>query len=394
MYVFTSGRSQAGCESRKPVTKWVKHMNWAVNPLMQLRELGQSVWLDELRRKMLRSGELARLIDDDGVGGVTSNPTIFKQAIAEDMSYQSEICRRCAIGGEPKEIYEALVIQDVGDAADLLLRLYRHSEGREGLVSLEVSPLLANDTAATLAEARRLWRAIDRPNAMIKVPATKEGLPAIHRLIAEGINVNATLVFGTTRYREVRDAFVAGLEERRSAGHPLTGISAVASVFVSRIDTLVDERLASVHDAQRARALRGKAGLALARFIYQDFKKFVASPRWQALASHGARPQRLLWASTGTKNPDYSDVKYIDGLIGRDTVTTVPLETLAAYRDHGHPAPRLDGEPYEAAVLPAELLELGIDLESVSRQLETQGVEKFTASFEALLADISGLCGR
>lgn len=367
-------------------------VSMAFNPLRAIQEFGQSIWLDELHRELLRGGDLARLIDDDGISGVTSNPSIFQRAIAEDRSYRTEIRRLHAGGTAPPYIYEQLILQDVRDAADALHRVYQRSDGHDGFVSLEVSPSLAGDTAGTVTEARRLWRAFDRPNAMIKVPATRQGLPAMRRLISEGINVNATLLFGVTRYREVLDAFSAGLEDRRSGGNPIDRIASVASLFVSRIDTLVDEKLAVVHDADRsarARMLVGKVGTKVARFAYQDFKKFIASPRWGALAASGARPQRLLWASTGTKNPAYSDVKYIDELIGRDTVTTVPLATLAAYRDHGRPAPRLN-DLYDVAELPADLLMVGIDLEQISQQLEAEGVGKFSASFQALLSNISG----
>ena len=283
----------------------------AVNLLRALQEFGQSIWLDDLHRELLRSDELARLIDDDGISGVTSNPSIFQHAIAEDPSYRADIRRLRTAGAAPRDIYEQLVFQDVRNAADALHRVYQRSGGHDGFVSLEVSPSLAADTSGTVTEARRLWLALNRPNAMIKVPATRQGLPAVRRLISEGINVNATLLFGVTRYREVLDAFAAGLDDRKSAGEAIDRIASVASVFVSRIDTLVDDKLAAVHDADRsgrAHTLVGKAGIEVARFAYQDFKKFVASARWGALAASGVRPQRLLWASTGTKNTAYSDV--------------------------------------------------------------------------------------
>ena len=283
---------------------------------------------------------------------------------------------------------------DARDAADALHRTYQRSGGRDGFVSLGVSPLLADDTPGTVAEARRLWRALDRPNAMIAVPATQRGLPALRLLLGEGINVNATLIFGVTRYREVLDAFAAGLEDRKCTGNSIDRIASVASLFVSPIDTLVDEKLVAVHDTdrpERARTLLGKAGTEVARFAYQDFKKFISSPRWGALAASGARPQRLLWASTGMENPVYSDVKYIDELIGRDTVTTLSLGTLAAYREHGRPAPRLEDHLNEVAMLPSDLLTVGIDLEQTSQQLETQAVKNLSENFKSLMTEIAAL---
>jgi len=367
-------------------------VSWVVNRVRELRDLGQKVWVDELRREMLFSGELGRLIENDGICGVTSNPTILQKALAEDESYRSEIRRLRAGRSSAAEVYESLAVQDVREAADQLHRVFRNSNGFDGFVSLEVSPKLAFDAAGTIAEARRLWRLLDRPNAMIKVPATREGLPAVRQLVDDGIPVNVTLIFGEARYREVADAFMAGLEMRKSAGRPLEGVVSVASLFVSRIDTLVGRQLRGVSDTeakQQAIALLGKAGVEVARSAYQVYKEAIASARWGALAAHGARPQRLLWASTGTKDPAYSDVKYVDELIGRDCITTMPLSTLAAYRDHGRPSPTLERNPYEMAMFPADLLKLGISIEQVSQQLEAEGVAKFAASMEMLLAGLS-----
>jgi transaldolase len=368
----------------------------SANPLRQLRELGQSVWLDDLNERLLRSGELARLIADDGVSGVTSNPTILQKAIVENPGYVTEIRRQDAAGGSVAQICENLMVALAQRAADALRRVHTLAGGQDGFVSLEVPPTLADDTAATIAAGRRLWLAIDRPNAMIKVPATAAGLPAVQRLIADGINVNVTLLFGVLRYRQVLQAFAAGLDERRVAGGSLAGVASVSSVFVSRIDTLVDaalERAAGRTGNEAARELRGRAGTEVARFIYQDFRKFSATPHWQSLAAHGAHVQRPLWASTSTKNPAYSDVRYVDALVGPDTVTTIPLETLELYRDHGRPGLTLESNLYDAATLPAELQRYGIDLDRVSEQLERQGIQKFAASYQALLADLAIFCG-
>jgi transaldolase len=366
------------------------------NPLRELQKLGQSVWLDDLHREMLQTAALTRLINEDGVSGITSTPSILQRALIEDPRYRSAIQLQSANSSATvaeRDVYERLILEDARMAADAFRHVYHRSAGREGFVCLEVSPLLASDTAGTVAEATRLWRALDRANAMISVPATRAGLPAIAQLISAGINVNATLLFGVGRYREVLDAFATGLEERQSAGHAVTGIASVASLFVSRIDTLVDHELALLtkpEASQRARALLGKAGREVARFVYQDFKKFVASPRWRALAAYGALAQRPLWASTGTENAAYSDFKYVDELIGQDTITTLPIATLAAYRDHGNPVPSLETPNlYEVATMPADLLALGVELDAVSRALETEGVARFTASYNTSFAAIS-----
>ncbi len=367
------------------------------NPLRQLHELGQRVWLDELSDRLLRSGELARLIAQDGISGVTSNPTILQTAVADDAAYAAAVRRQDEAGVPLAQICENLVVALAQRAADVLRRVHDLSGGADGFVSLEVPPTLAADTTGTIAAARRLWLALDRPNAMIKVPATTAGLPAVRQLLADGINVNVTLLFGVTRYRQVLAAFAAGLQDRRVAGRPLDQIASVASVFVSRIDTLVDTGLRRLADGSRApaaRALLGRAGIDVARFVYQDFRKFLASPQWQQLAAYGARPQRPLWASTGTKDPAYSDVKYVDGLVGPDTVTTLPPETLAKFRDHGRPGLTLASNLGDVATLAAELLELGIDLERVAAQLEDEGVRRFSESYQALLTGLGVHCRR
>lgn len=367
------------------------------NPLRQLHELGQSVWLDELNEHLLRSEDLARFIAEDGVSGITSNPTILQKAIADEVSYAAAVRQQSEAGVPVAQICDNLMVALAQRAADELRRVHELSGGTDGFVSLEVPPTLAADTNGTIAAARRLWLAMDRPNAMIKVPATTAGLPAVRQLIADGININVTLLFGVRRYRQVLDAFAAGLEDRRVAGRPLAPIASVASVFVSRIDTLVDGALLKLLGgarAARAQALLGRAGIDVARFVYQDFKKFLASPKWQQLAVYGARPQRPLWASTSTKNPAYSDVKYVDGLVGPDTVTTLPIDTLALFRDHGRPGLSLESNLYDVAMLPGELLELSVDLDRVAEQLESEGVRKFADSYQSLLTDVGVHCRR
>jgi len=359
------------------------------NPLRQLGSLGQSVWLDDIRRGWLRDGTLARLVAEDGVTGVTSNPAIFGKAISETHDYDAAIADLARRGLDARAMYEALMIEDIQNAADLLRKVYETSDRRDGYVSLEVSPHLAHDTEATMAEARRLWAAVDRANLMIKVPGTRAGLPAIHRLIAAGINVNVTLLFSVERYQEAARAYLDGLEAYASAGNPAGRVASVASFFLSRIDVAVDKRLDAIEQPiarAAAQKLRGQAAIACARIAYQAYNEFIADRRWQALTQRGARSQRLLWASTGTKDPAYSDVKYVDALIGADTVNTMPYETLIAYRDHGEPAARLTEDTEDAFQLPAQLAQLGVELPGIAGQLEEEGVQKFIAPYDKLLA--------
>lgn len=358
------------------------------NPLLDLADYRQSVWLDDIRRGLLGDGTLRRLIENDGVSGVTTNPSIFEKAIVEGHDYDAALRAAARRAATPAEIGDRLMREDVAAAADLLSAVYDRTEGRDGYVSLEVSPHLAHDTEATVREAQRLWAELGRPNLMIKVPATREGLPALRRLIAEGINVNCTLLFSVARYAEAAEAYLDALEARHAAGQPLHAVSSVASFFVSRIDTKVDARLDAC-GAPRAAALRGQAAIACARLAYQHFLKLSAQPRWQALAARGARPQRLLWASTSTKEARYSDIKYVEALIGRDTVTTLPLATLTAYRDHGRPAPRLEEHLDRAVALPAELAALGIELEAIAAQLEDEGLRKFVEPFDRIQRHIA-----
>lgn len=361
------------------------------NPLQEIKKLGQSVWLDYIQRNMLENGEVARMIAADGLAGMTSNPTIFEKAIIEHDDYDDAVSKLIRHGFGAMEIYETLTLEDVRHAADLFRPVYDASNGRDGFVSLEVSPHLAYDTEQTITEAKRLWAALDRSNVMIKVPATREGLPAITQLIAAGVNINVTLLFGVARYREVVEAYTAGLQHRAAQGKPLNHIASVASFFLSRIDVLVDKLLDKLNQADAdasAHPLRGQTAVACARLAYQHYLEWVESSRCQALTEKGAQTQRLLWASTGTKDPAYSDIKYIEALVGRETVNTMPPQTLAAYRDHGQPALRIDQELEKAYALPGMLAELGIHLDAVSDQLEAEGVQKFIEPFDKLLSSL------
>jgi transaldolase len=357
------------------------------NPLARLHDCGQSFWLDYIRRRMLHDGELERLIRDDGLRGMTSNPAIFEKAIAGSDDYNAQIAELAAEGADRDRAYEALVLSDIGQAADLLRPVWDNSDEGDGCVSVEVSPHLARDTEGTLVEARRLWSALARPNIMIKVPATVEGLPAIEQLIAEGINVNVTLLFSVSRYEQVLEAFLKGLERRRQAGEPLAGLHSVASFFLSRIDSHVDARL-DRYGTEPAQALRGTAAIASAQLAYAHFRARMQSARWRQLAGAGAAPQRLLWASTSAKDPAYDDLKYVTPLIGPQTVTTLPPETVTAFRDHGICAVALEDAPRGARRAVEELAELDIDLDAVADQLEAEGIEKFVQPFDALMSAI------
>jgi transaldolase len=363
------------------------------NPLLRLEALGQSIWLDFLSRDLLVSGELIRLIQEDGVSGVTSNPTIFEKSIAQSSDYDAAVKSLARKGMSVPQIYQELVVDDIRMTADLLRPVYDRTQGGDGFVSLEVSPLLAHDSAGTILEARRLWEQVDRPNLFIKVPGTWEGIPAIRQLIAEGINVNVTLLFGIPRYRAVAEAYLDGLAERAARGLPLERVASVASFFLSRIDVLVDPLLEQLARGEGARArdaasLVGETAIACAKVARELYREILSGDRYLALSARGARPQRLLWASTGTKNPAYSDVKYVEALIGPDTIDTAPLETIAAYRDHGRPEPRLDQGLAEAKLFLERLAGVGIDLAAVTQQLENEGVDKFSRPFDSLMATL------
>lgn len=364
-----------------------------MNHLQQLRNLGQSIWLDYISRDLLHSGELARLVDA-GVTGVTSNPTIFQKAVAGSAIYDADIRKLAKTHKTALAIYEVLAVADVMAAADVLRRVYDETRGRDGFVSLEVNPHLADDTEGTVAEARRLYAAVNRPNLMIKVPATPAGLPAITTLIGEGINVNVTLIFDNDIYRGVIDAFLAGLERfeqtRHQTNRPLESVASVASFFVSRIDTIVDDVLNHRinHGEPHLEPLLGKAAVANAKVAYAIYREVFSGPRFAALREQGARAQRPLWASTSTKNPHYPDTKYVDPLIGVNTVNTVPPATLDAIRDHVVTALTIEDSVDEARSVLRELANIKVDMKWVTGGLLTNGVKAFAESFDKLLADI------
>lgn len=363
------------------------------NPPGELQSLGQSIWIDFISRRIISSGKLQRLVEEDGVSGVTSNPSIFEKAISETDDYDDEIQQLTLRGKSADEIYELLTVEDIQMTADLLYPVYQQTDGRDGFVSLEVSPRLAHDTRGTIEEAHRLWSLVDRPNMMIKVPATQAGLPAIRQLTAQGINVNITLLFGLARYREVVSAFLEGLESLAAAGKDLRQVASVASFFLSRIDLLVDPFLEQTlrgggPQAEIAARWHGQVAIASAKIAYQIYKETFSSDRFLRLAERGARIQRLLWASTSSKNPGDPDTKYIEPLIGPQTINTMPLETLAAYRDHGRPAQRLEENISRAYHMPGDLAFLGIDLDAVAQDLEEQGVQKFGAALNRLMKSL------
>lgn len=361
-----------------------------MNPLLKIREFGQSIWLDYLRRNFIVSGGLQRLIEEDGLCGVTSNPSIFEKAIAGSHDYDEDIRSLSLEDKDPFQIYEELTVTDIQNAADIFRPVFQNTGGADGFVSLEVSPFLAHDTEGSVSQAKHLWSAVDRPNLMIKIPSTKEGIPAIRRCLEEGVNINITLLFGILRYREVVEAYLCALESRAAAGKPLDGISSVASFFLSRIDVLLDPQLERIKGegggkARLAASLIGETAIASAKTACGIYREIFGSERFRRLAQQGARPQRLLWASTSTKNPAYSDVKYVEALIGPDTINTLPLETIHAYRDHGQPAARLEEGIDEAGRKLGLLSEIGIDIDRSTQQLEDEGVEKFKDPFEKLM---------
>ena len=354
--------------------------------MQALLELGQSVWLDYLHRHMTRSGELRRLIDD-GLRGMTSNPTIFEHAIASSTAYDDELAGLPSARTD-RELFEMLAIEDVREAADLFRGIYDSTDGSDGFVSLEVSPSLARDTEGSVAEARRLWKAVDRPNVMIKIPGTREGWPAIERCLSEGININITLLFAVEHYRAVAEAYLRALESRVANSESIERLASVASVFVSRVDTEVDKRIGS--EAGALAALRGRVAIASARLAYAAFLDITESARWHALEAKGAKKQRLLWASTATKNPAYSDVLYVESLIAPDTIVTVPPETLTRFEHHGTISPSLKGEQIrDARQVMDRLADGGIDFRVVNAALEEEGIAKFAASSDKLLGAIA-----
>ncbi len=359
----------------------------------QLLQLGQSVWLDFIRRGHLVSGQFDRLVREEGVVGVTSNPTIFQLAISESSDYDAALQTRIAQGLEGPALFESLAVEDIQMACDRLRPVFERTGGRDGRVSIEVSPRLAHDTAATVEEARRLHGSVARLNVMVKVPATTEGLPAITALTADGLCINVTLIFSLERYEQVIDAYLAGLERRFTQGLPMDRIFSVASFFVSRVDTKVDPAIeaaaAARPEGSKERAelasFRGQAAVANARLAYQRFRQRFGAPRFERLKERGAHPQRPLWASTSTKNPAYRDLLYVEELIGPDTVNTMPPQTLAAFNDHGVVEPRLERELDRARALFARLPALGVPVDALIERLEPEGVAAFAKSYEALL---------
>lgn len=361
------------------------------NTLRQLADFGQSVWYDNIQRTMITSGQLKRMIEEDGLRGITSNPTIFEKAINGSKDYDDYIVQLLTDHPRIKtrDLFFSIAIRDIQEAADLLMPVYQQSNGVDGMISLEVSPDLAYDTEGTIAEARRLAKRVDRRNLMIKVPATKEGLPAIEAIIADGINVNVTLLFSVERYKEVIEAYTLGLESRLRRGQPVSKIASVASFFVSRVDAAVEQQM-KTNTSPELSAVAGKIGIANAKIAYSAYKQLFGAPRFAALKEAGAATQRLLWASTGTKNPNISDVIYLDNLIGPDTVNTVPPATYAAFKDHGTPQASLERDVDKARSDLAALAKAGVSLAGITKQLEKDGVESFGKSFTTLLSALEG----
>lgn len=379
---------QAGDEFGRP-TK-------TANPLEELHKLGQSIWLDYIRRHLIDSGELERLVIEDHLCGITSNPSIFEKAITGSTDYDDFLAGAAkSKNQDAMALYEGLSIRDIKNAANVLHPIYGQTQRLDGYVSLEVSPYLAHDTKGTVAEAHRLWDKVDRENLLIKVPATPEGIPAIRQLIADGINVNITLLFSQKVYEQVAEAYINGLDELASRGGDVSRLASVASFFVSRIDSVIDaiveSRLAASSDEEEKAGLRlilGRVAIANAKLTYQKFKEICRTQHWQRLVEKGAHVQRLLWASTSTKNPKYRDVIYVEELIGRDTVNTLPPATMEAFRDHGRPRPSLEENLDEARIVMETLAQVGISMDEITKKLLDDGVRLFSESFDRLLAAV------
>ncbi len=364
----------------------------AENRLFMLKRLGQSPWLDQISRDLVRSGRLQRMVDQDGLGGVTSNPAIFEKAIGHGREYDEEILALARQGLSAAEIYDRLAVDDVRAACDVLAPVYLGSGGEDGFVSIEVDPAAAYDSERTIAEAHRLFAAVDRPNVMVKIPGTREGVVAVRRCLGDGLNVNITLLFSLSQYDAVAEAYLDALEERLTRDETIRGTSSVASFFVSRVDALVDReldaRLAASDDPserRRLEALKGRAAVANAKAVYERFSAYLSARRWQLLAPAGGKVQRILWASTGTKDPSYPDTLYVDELIGPHTVTTLPEATLAAFRAHGTPARTVDRHVEDAHRTLRELAAVGLDMEEVGRRLQREGVELFLAAHRGVV---------
>ncbi|NJR49141.1 MAG: transaldolase [Leptolyngbyaceae cyanobacterium CSU_1_3] len=370
----------------------------ATNHILEIKEYGQSIWMDNLSRDLVESGDLKKLISTQGLRGITSNPAIFEKAIKGNKVYDADIETGIRAGKSLLEIYESLIFEDIRNACDIFLPIYEESGGLDGYISIEVPPTIANDTESTISEARRYHREIGRPNVMIKIPGTAAGLPAVEQMISEGVNVNVTLLFSVQSYVNTAWAYVRGLEKRAASGEDISKIASVASFFLSRIDIKIDEKVDAtlkkgvdqIAQEAKLKAIKGKIAIANAKIAYQEYKKIIADPRWLALKEKGANVQRLLWASTGTKNPDYSDVMYVDELVGADTVNTLPPATIEACVDHCDVAPRIETGVEEAYNLVNSLQDpdININLAEVMEELLDEGIDKFVQPFEALMASL------
>lgn len=352
-----------------------------MNNLQNIHDLGQSIWLDFFDREIMDNGKLQKLIEEDGLTGITSNPAIFEKAVASSADYDKDIIRLASENKNNEEIFFSMAVSDIRRAADILKPVYQKTDKRDGYVSLEVSPHLARNTDATVKQARELWKAVDRDNVMIKIPGTAEGLAAIRQCISEGININVTLLFGLPRYREVTDAYLSGLEDRVKTGQPISHVASVASFFLSRIDVMVDPMLKE----KDLSGLEGEVAIASAKEAYFIYKEVFESARFEALKKHGARTQKVLWASTSTKNPAFSDVKYVEALIGPDTIDTLPMETIDAFRNHGNAKSLLEHDITGARKILEKIKDAGIDIDTVTQKLEDEGIEKFNKAYDQLI---------
>lgn len=356
-----------------------------MNPLNKIQQHGQSIWLDLLDRNIMDSGKLQSLIDDDDLRGLTSNPSIFEKAISGSADYDDDIAKLSKNEDNNSAIFFDMAIADIQRAADIFKPVFDKTEGKDGFVSLEVSPYLALDTDGTIEQARELWKKVNRKNVMIKIPGTKQGLPAIRECLREGININVTLLFGLPRYREITEAFMGGLEDRLKEGHSIKDVASVASFFLSRIDVMVDPMLKE----KNANHLVGEIAIASAKKAYQIYLDMIASDRYKKLAAKGAQTQRVLWASTSAKDPSFSDVKYVEPLIGKDTINTLPMETIDAFRDHGKVADTISKDIDTSNKVLNDLKNLGIDIDTITQRLENEGIEKFNKAYEQLLKSIA-----
>ena len=355
-----------------------------MNKVKSIHELGQSIWLDFFNREIINNGKLQKLIVEDGLSGITSNPSIFEKAVTSSLDYDEDIRKMSDEQKSNEEIFFGFATRDIRRAADMLKPTYDKSKGTDGFVSLEVSPHLANDTNGTIKQAVQLWKALDRENVMIKIPGTKEGLPAIRKCISEGVNINITLLFGLDRYKEVTEAYISGLEDRVKSNQPIDHIASVASFFLSRIDVMIDPILKE----KKLDKLVGEIAIASAKEAYKIFKDIFFSDRFKSLEKKGAKRQKVLWASTSAKDPSFSDVKYVEALIGSDTINTLPLATIDAFRDHGKPVAELESNLLKASQQLQELKDNGISIDKITQKLEEEGIEKFNKAYEILLKAI------